>query len=62
MAEKNGCACKGVSRYISPDKTEISKTYEVPKRLVRIGKPRELSYAQRENLAKMRDAKRQVQG
>ena len=41
--------------------TEISKTYEMPKRLVRIGKPRELSSAQRENLAKMRYAKRQVQ-
>ena len=27
---------------------EISKTYEMPKRLVRIGKPRELSSAQRE--------------
>lgn len=42
--------------------TEISKTYEIPKRLVRIGKPRELSSAQKENLAKMRDAKRQVRG
>lgn len=41
--------------------TEISKTYEIPKRLVRIGKPRKLSSAQKENLAKMRDAKRQVQ-
>lgn len=41
--------------------TEISKTYEMPKRLVRIGKPRKLSSAQRENLAKMRYAKRQEQ-
>ncbi len=36
--------------------TETSKTYELPKKLVRIGKPRELSSAQRENLAKMRDS------
>lgn len=34
-------------------KTEISKTYELPKKLVRIGKPRELSLAQRENLERM---------
>ena len=38
--------------------TEISKTYEVPKRLVRIGKPRELSSEQKHNLEKMRDMKR----
>ncbi len=37
--------------------TEISKTYELPKKLVRIGKPRELSQAQRENLERMRDAR-----
>lgn len=37
--------------------TEISKTYELPKRLVRIGKPRELSLAQRENLERMRAEK-----
>lgn len=36
----------------------ISKTYSFPKRLLRIGKPRELSSAQRENLAKMRESKR----
>ncbi len=36
--------------------TEISKTYELPKKLVRVAKPRELSLAQRENLAKMRDS------
>lgn len=41
--------------------TEISKTYEMPKRLVRIGKPRRLSSAQKENLTKMRNAKRQMQ-
>lgn len=40
--------------------TEISRTYEMPKRLVRIGKPRELSSAQRENLIKMRNAKKQM--
>ncbi len=40
--------------------TEISKTYEMPKRLVRIGKPRRLSSAQKENLTKMRNAKRQM--
>lgn len=37
--------------------TEVSKTYEMPKKYVRIGKPRELSTAQRENLEKMRDAR-----
>ena len=37
--------------------TEISKTYGMPKKLVRIGKPRELSQAQRENLEKMRNIK-----
>ncbi len=37
--------------------TEISKTYEMPKKLVRIGKPRELSHAQRKNLEKMRNVK-----
>lgn len=41
--------------------TEISKTYEMPKKYVRIGKPRELSPAQRENLEKMRGTKKQVQ-
>ena len=40
--------------------TEISKTYEFPKKLVRIGKPRELSSAQRENLVKMRNAKQKT--
>lgn len=34
--------------------TEISKTYEVPKKYVRIGRPRELSSAQKENMEKMR--------
>lgn len=37
--------------------TEISKTYEMPKKYIRIGRPRELSSIQRENLKKMRDAK-----
>lgn len=41
--------------------TEVSKTYEMPKKYVRIGKPRELSSAQRENLEKMRGIKKQVQ-
>ncbi len=41
--------------------TEISKTYEMPKKYIRIGKPRELSPAQRENLEKMRGIKKQVQ-
>ena len=36
---------------------ENSKTYEVPKKYIRIGKPRELSSAQRENLEQMRDVK-----
>lgn len=35
-------------------RTEVSKTYELPKKYVRIGKPREISYEQRENLVKMR--------
>ncbi len=39
---------------------EVSKTYEMPKKYVRIGKPRELSSAQRENLEKMRGIKKQV--
>ena len=34
--------------------TEISKTYEMSKKYIRIGKPRGLSPAQRENLEKMR--------
>jgi len=38
--------------------TEISKTYEMPKKYVRIGKPRELSSEQRNNLEKMRDIKK----
>ena len=37
--------------------TEVSKTYEMPKKYIRIGRPRELSSAQRENLERMRDAK-----
>ena len=37
--------------------TEISKTYEMPKKFVRIGKPRKLSQAQRENLEKMQNVK-----
>ena len=37
--------------------TEVSKIYEIPKKYVRIGKPRELSSAQKENLQKMRDTK-----
>ena len=41
--------------------TEISKTYEMSKKYVYIGRPRELSPAQRENLEKMRDTKKQVQ-
>ncbi len=40
--------------------TEVSKTYEMPKKYVRIGRPRELSPAQRKNLEKMRDAKGRV--
>jgi|InofroStandDraft_1065614.scaffolds.fasta_scaffold86108_2 hypothetical protein len=41
--------------------TEISRTYEIPKRFVHIGKPRKISPAQRNNLEKMRDAKRMAQ-
>ena len=37
--------------------TEVSKTYEIPKKYVRIGKPRELSSSQKDNLQKIRDAK-----
>lgn len=37
--------------------TEISRTYELPKKLVRIGKPRELSLAQKENFERMRTGK-----
>ncbi len=37
--------------------TEISKTYEMLKKYVRIGRPRELSSAQRENLERMRNVK-----
>lgn len=37
--------------------TQISRTYEMPKKYVRIGKPRELSAAQKENLEKMRTAR-----
>ncbi|MDE5598587.1 MAG: hypothetical protein K2J04_12270 [Lachnospiraceae bacterium] len=37
--------------------TEVSKTYEMLKKYVRIGRPRELSSAQRENLEKTRNAK-----
>lgn len=40
--------------------TEVSKTYEMPKKYVRIGRPREISPAQRKNLEKMRDAKGRV--
>ncbi len=40
--------------------TEVSKTYEMLKKYVRIGKPRELSPAQRENLEKMRGTKKKV--
>ncbi len=40
--------------------TEISKTYEMPKKYVYIGKPRKVSSAQRENLVKMRNAKVKV--
>lgn len=39
--------------------TEVSKTYEVPKKYIRIGKPRELSSVQKENLQKMRSGRRQ---
>lgn len=37
--------------------TEDSKTYEMPKKYIRIGRPRELSSAQRDNLEKMCNAK-----
>lgn len=37
--------------------TEISKTYEMPKKYVRIGRPRELSSIQKEHLEKMRNVK-----
>jgi len=40
--------------------TEVSKTYEMPKKYVRIARPRELSPAQRESLGKMRAIKKQV--
>ena len=40
--------------------TEISKTYEMPKKYVYIGKPRKVSSAQRENLVKIRNAKVKV--
>jgi len=46
--------------FILKRQTEISKTYELPKKLVRIGKPRKVSQAQRENLAKMRNNKANV--
>lgn len=41
--------------------TGISKTYEIPKKYVRIGKPRELSPAQKANLERIRDRKAQVE-
>ncbi len=47
--------------FILKRQTKISKTYELPKKLVRIGKPRELSSAQKKNLEKMRNAKRIAQ-
>lgn len=43
--------------FILKRQTEIGKTYELPKKLVRIGKLRELSLAQKENLEKMRAKK-----
>ena len=43
--------------FILKRQTEISKTYELPKKLVRIGKPRTLSSEQKYNLEKMRDMK-----
>lgn len=43
--------------FILKRQTEISKTYELPKKLVRIGKPRKLSIVQKENLARMRARK-----
>lgn len=33
--------------------TDISRTYELPKKLVRIGRPREISLAQEKNLKRM---------
>lgn len=39
-------------------RTEVSKTYEMPKKYVYIGRPRELSPAQKENLEKMSDTKK----
>ena len=41
--------------------TEVSKTYELPKKYVRIRKPRGLSSVQRKNLEKMRDIKNKAQ-
>lgn len=38
--------------------TKVSKTYELPKKYVHIGKPREVSAKQRNTLEKMRDIKR----
>ncbi len=38
--------------------TEISRTYEVPKKYVRIAKPRGLFPAQKENLEKMRESRK----
>lgn len=43
--------------YILKRQTEISKTYELLKKRVRIGKPRELSLAQKENLERMQARK-----
>ncbi len=37
--------------------TTVSKTHEMPKKYIRIVKPRELFPAQRENLAKMRSVR-----
>lgn len=36
---------------------EVSKIYEMSKKYVRIGKPREISIAQKKNLEKMRNEK-----
>ena len=44
--------------FILKRQTEISETYELPKKLVRIGKTRELSPAQKENLERMRARKK----
>ena len=41
--------------------TEVSKTYELPEKYVRIRKPRGLSSVQRKNLEKMRDIKNKAQ-